>query len=159
MNARRLFLVLALLASSSAALPPESFSALSWRSVGPLRAGWATAAEGIPGTETFFVGTADGGVWKTADAGRTWEPLFQREAAAAVGAMALAPGNRSVMYVGTGQVTTRWDITQGSGVYRSADGGKTWEQRGLADSRHIGRLLVDPRNQDVVLAAALGHLF
>ncbi|HEX3127853.1 MAG TPA: hypothetical protein VH394_11040 [Thermoanaerobaculia bacterium] len=159
MNARRLYLVLALLASAATAVPPESFSALSWRSLGPLRAGWATAAEGIPGTETFFIGTADGGVWKTSDAGRTWEPLFQREAAAAVGAMTLAPSNRSVMYVGTGQVTTRWDITQGSGVYRSGDGGKTWEKRGLADSRHIGRLLVDPRNPDVVLAAALGHLF
>lgn len=158
---KRLALAFALLAStaSAAPVPPESFSALSWRSLGPLRAGWATAAEGIPGTETFFVGTADGGVWKTSDAGRTWEPLFQQEAAAAVGAMSLAPGNRSVMYVGTGQVTTRWDITQGSGVYRSADGGKSWEKRGLADSRHIGRLLVDPRNPDVVLAAALGHLF
>lgn len=160
--APRLFLITALLASSAAIaapVPPESFSALSWRSIGPLRAGWATAAEGIPGTETFFMGTADGGVWKTSDAGRTWEPLFQREAAAAVGALALAPSNRSVMYVGTGQVTTRWDITQGSGVYRSEDGGKTWEQRGLEDSRHIGRLLVDPRDPDVVLAAALGHLF
>ncbi|MES1244255.1 MAG: hypothetical protein ABUT39_21800 [Acidobacteriota bacterium] len=158
MNARRLAPVL-LLASSVAALPPESFSALSWRSLGPLRAGWATAAEGIPGTETFFVGTADGGVWKTSDAGRTWEPLFQQEAAAAVGAMTLAPSDPKVIYVGTGQVTTRWDITQGSGLYRSADGGKTWEKRGLAESRHIGRILVDPRNPDVVLVAALGHLF
>jgi photosystem II stability/assembly factor-like uncharacterized protein/enamine deaminase RidA (YjgF/YER057c/UK114 family) len=160
----RLALVFALLlASPAAAVPPESFSALSWRSLGPLRAGWATAAEGIPGTETFYMGTADGGVWKTSDAGRIWEPLFQDQSAAAVGAMALAPtlvpGDRSVLYVGTGQVTTRWDITQGSGVFRSADGGKTWERRGLADSRHIGRLLVDPRNPDVVLAAALGHLF
>jgi photosystem II stability/assembly factor-like uncharacterized protein len=161
MNLRHLLLAFIVLASSATAapVPPESFSALSWRSLGPLRAGWATAAEGIPGTETFYVGTADGGVWKTSDAGRIWEPLFQRESAAAVGAMALAPSDRSVLYVGTGQVTTRWDITQGSGVFRSADGGKTWEQRGLADSRHIGRLLVDPRNPDVVLVAALGHLF
>ncbi len=152
-------LALVLVSAAAAAVPPESFSALSWRSLGPLRAGWATAAEGIPGTETFYIGTADGGVWKTSDAGRIWEPLFQNEAAAAVGAMALAPGDRSVIYVGTGQVTTRWDITQGSGVFRSADGGRTWEARGLADSRHIGRLLVDPRNPNVVLAAALGHLF
>jgi photosystem II stability/assembly factor-like uncharacterized protein len=152
-------LALVLVSAAGAAVPPDSFLALSWRSLGPLRAGWATAAEGIPGTETFYMGTADGGVWKTSDAGRIWEPLFQNEAAAAVGALALAPGDRSVIYVGTGQVTTRWDITQGSGVFRSSDGGKTWEPRGLADSRHIGRLLVDPRNPDVVLAAALGHLF
>ena len=71
----------------------------------------------------------------------------------------MAPSDPAVLYVGTGQVTTRWDIAAGNGVYRSGDGGKTWEPRGLADSRHIGRLWVDPRNADVVLAAALGHFF
>src|SRR5262245_13681267 len=116
-------LALILLAGAGAALaapiPPSAYSALHWRSVGPLRAGWATAADGIPGTDTFYIGTADGGVWRTTDAGRTWTSLLDHEAAAAVGAMALAPSDRSVMYVGTGQVTTRWDITSGNGVYRS----------------------------------------
>jgi photosystem II stability/assembly factor-like uncharacterized protein len=124
-----------------------------------LRAGWVTATDGIPGTDTFYMGTADGGVWRTDDAGRSWTPLFDREGVAAVGALEVIPGNPSILYVGTGQVTTRWDITQGDGIYRSRDGGKTWEHRGLGDSRHIGRLLVDPRNPDVVLAAALGHYF
>jgi photosystem II stability/assembly factor-like uncharacterized protein len=166
MNPRRLVPSLVLVFASAlssaviaAPIPSESFSALRWRSIGPLRAGWVTAADGIPGTDTFFMGTADGGVWRTDDAGRSWMPLFDREGAAAVGAMEVVPGNPPILYVGTGQVTTRWDITQGNGVYRSRDGGKTWEHRGLADSRHIGRLLVDPRNPDVVLAAALGHYF
>jgi photosystem II stability/assembly factor-like uncharacterized protein len=145
---------------SFAAVPPESFSALRWRLVGPLRAGWATAVAGIPGDPaTFYFGGADGGVWKTTDAGRTWSSLFDHEAVASVGALAIAPSDSAVLYVGTGQVTHRWDIAAGNGVYRSGDGGKTWEHRGLADSRHIGRVWIDPRNADVVLVAALGHFF
>ncbi|MFL6197875.1 MAG: WD40/YVTN/BNR-like repeat-containing protein [Thermoanaerobaculia bacterium] len=163
MNPRRLVpslvLVLVSAAASAAPIPPESFSDLHWRSIGPLRAGWATAADGIPGTDTFYMGVADGGVWRTDDAGRTWTSLFDRQAEAAVGSLEVVPGNPAILYVGTGQVTTRWDVTQGNGVYRSGDGGRTWEHRGLADSRHIGKLLVDPRNPDVVLAAALGHYF
>ena len=165
MNLRRLvsnFAVLLILASAVAAapVPPESYSALRWRLAGPLRGGWGTCASGVPGEpETFYFGAADGGVWKTTDAGRTWNPLFEHEAAASIGALAVAPSDPKVLYVGTGQVTTRWDIAAGKGVYRSADGGRTWELRGLADSRHIGRLWVDPRNADVVLAAVQGHFF
>ena len=144
----------------AAPVPPESYSALQWRLVGPLRGGWATATLGVPGQpETFYFGAADGGVWKTTDAGRTWTPLMDHEAAASVGALAVSPRDPQVLWVGTGQVTTRWDIASGNGVYRSRDGGRTWEPRGLADSHHIGRLWIDPRNPDVVLAAALGHLF
>jgi photosystem II stability/assembly factor-like uncharacterized protein len=168
MNFRRLASRFAVTLSLAAALgpiaaatvPPEAYQALSWRLAGPLRGGWATAATGIPGQpEAFYIGTADGGVWRTSDAGRTWSSLFDQQGAAAVGALALAPSEPKILYVGTGQVTTRWDITSGNGVYRSADGGRTWEHRGLADSRHIGRIWVDPRNPDVVLVAALGHLF
>jgi photosystem II stability/assembly factor-like uncharacterized protein len=107
----------------------------------------------------FYFGAADGGVWKTTDAGRTWTPLFDQEDAASIGDLAVAQSDPSVLWVGTGQITTRWDIVSGNGVYRSRDGGKTWEQRGLADSRHIGRVWVDPRNPDIVLVAALGHYF
>jgi photosystem II stability/assembly factor-like uncharacterized protein len=154
-------LVLTALAEAAAgAVPPEAYAALRWRLVGPLRAGWGTSATGVPGQpETFYFGAADGGVWKTTDAGRTWSSLFDHESTGAIGALALAPSDPAVLYVGTGQVTTRWDVTSGTGVYRSGDGGKTWEQRGLADSRHIGRIWVDPRNADTVLVAALGHLF
>ncbi|MFL6192649.1 MAG: WD40/YVTN/BNR-like repeat-containing protein, partial [Thermoanaerobaculia bacterium] len=159
---RRLASVFAaiLVLSSSAAIAAVPFSALKWRLVGPLRGGWATAAEGVPGQpDTFYFGAADGGVWKTTDAGRTWNPLFQNEASASIGAMGVAPSDPKVLYVGTGQVTTRWDIVSGTGVYRSGDGGRTWEQRGLADTRHIGRLWIDPRDPDVVVVAALGHIF
>jgi photosystem II stability/assembly factor-like uncharacterized protein len=165
MNLRRLASTLAITlalaaTAASAALPPESYQALRWRLVGPLRGGWATAASGVPGQpETFYIGTADGGVWKTTDAGRTWNPLFDRESAASIGALAVAPSDPQVLYVGTGQVTTRWDIVSGTGVYRSRDGGRTWEPRGLADSRHIGRVWIDPRNADVVLVAVQGHFF
>src|SRR5262249_28318911 len=103
--------------------------------------------------------TPDGGVWKTTDAGRTWTSLLEHEKTASIGALALAPSDPSILWVGTGQVTTRWDMVSGNGVYRSRDGGKTWEHRGLADTRHIGRVWIDPRNPDVVLVAALGHLF
>jgi photosystem II stability/assembly factor-like uncharacterized protein len=145
---------------ATAAVPPEAYSALRWRLAGPLRGGWATSATGVPGKpDTFYMGTADGGVWTTADAGRTWSPLFDHEGAASVGALALAPSDPAVLYVGTGQVSARWDITSGNGIYRTGDGGRTWEHRGLADSYHIGRLWIDPRNADVVLAAAQGHLF
>ena len=167
MNLRRLASSLAVLlcllstaAAAAAPVPPDTFSDLRWRLVGPLRGGWGTAASGVPGQpETFYFGAADGGVWKTTDAGRTWNPLFDHEKAASVGALVVAPSDPAVLYVGTGQVTTRWDIASGNGVYRSGDGGKTWEHRGLAASRHIGRLWVDPRNADVVLAAAQGHFF
>jgi photosystem II stability/assembly factor-like uncharacterized protein len=146
--------------ATAAPVPQEAYSALHWRSVGPLRGGWGTCAAGVPGQpETFYFGAADGGVFKTTDAGRTWSPLFEHERVSSIGALALAPSDPQVIYVGTGQVTSRWDIAAGEGVYRSGDGGRTWEARGLAASRHIGRLWVDPRNADVVLAAAQGHFF
>jgi photosystem II stability/assembly factor-like uncharacterized protein len=166
MNLRRLASSLAVLLSLAsattalAAVPADAYSGLRWRLVGPLRGGWGTCASGVPGQpETFYFGAADGGVWKTTDAGRTWNPLFEHEAAASIGALAVAPSDPSILYIGTGQVTSRWDIAAGHGVYRSGDGGKTWEPRGLAASRHIGRLWIDPRNADVVLVAAQGHFF
>src|SRR5215210_2085160 len=165
MNLRRLASPLALTlalasAAGAASVPPETFSDLKWRLVGPLRAGWGTCASGVPGEpETFYFGAADGGVWKTTDAGRTWNPLFQDQESASIGDLGIAQSNPKILYVGTGQVTTRWDIVSGTGVYRSDDGGKTWQQRGLGETRHIGRLWVDPRNPDVVLVAALGHIF
>ena len=151
---------------AAAAAPPASpasaaaAGALEWRLLGPFRGGWASMAEGVPSQpDTFYFGAAGGGVWKTTDAGRTWHSLFDRQPASAVGALAIAPSDPQVIYVGTGQVAARYDIGSGNGVYRSADGGKSWQHAGLADSRQIGRILVDPQHPDTVLVGALGHYF
>jgi photosystem II stability/assembly factor-like uncharacterized protein len=155
--------VAALLAPATAradAKPPASFGDLHWRLVGPLRGGWATCAAGVSGpNDTFYFGAADGGVWKSDDAGRTWQGLFQHEAVSSVGALAIAPSDPRVLYVGTGHPEPRWDIASGNGVYGSTDGGATWSYLGLPESEHIGKILVDPRDANVVLVAALGHMF
>lgn len=148
---------------SAAALPasaPDVTSALEWRLVGPFRGGWATAAAGEGnGSDVFYFGAAGGGVWKSDDAGRTWRAVFDGVGSASVGALAVSPSNPQVIYAGMGQVTTRYDITAGDGVYRSDDGGRTWRHLGLASSQHIGAIKVDPRDPDHALVAALGSTF
>ena len=139
---------------------PDLYAGLEWRSIGPFRAGWSTCAAGIPDQpDVVYFGAAVGGVWKTDDAGRTWMPLFQNESAASVDSIAIAASNPKIIYVGTGQVETRYDIASGNGVYRSDDGGQTWRHLGLDATRAVGRIVIDPRNPDVVLAAAFGHIF
>jgi photosystem II stability/assembly factor-like uncharacterized protein len=141
-------------------VPASTYSDMHWRLVGPFRAGWATVTAGVPGDPaTWYFGTADGGVWTTDDAGVTWLPLFDHQGSASIGALALAPSDPRVVWVGTGQVQQRWDIVDGDGVYRSTDGGVTWSHVGLADSKHIGSIWVDPHDPDVVVVAALGHVF
>jgi photosystem II stability/assembly factor-like uncharacterized protein len=143
-----------------AAVPESSYADLHWRLVGPFRSGWATAVAGHPDQPTvFYFGSADGGVWRTRNAGVTWKPLFEDGGSASIGALTLAPGNPDVIWIGTGQIHQRWDIADGDGVYRSLDGGESWQQAGLADSRHIGALWVDPRDADTAVVAALGHVF
>ncbi|HVA54738.1 MAG TPA: hypothetical protein VNI53_02920, partial [Gammaproteobacteria bacterium] len=132
------------------------YSQLHWREVGPFRGGWSTMAAGIPSEpNVFYFGGADGGVWKTNDAGLTWQPFFQQAGSISIGALAIAPSDPKILYVGTGQVAARYDVVEGDGVYRSSDGGKTWEHKGLNETRHIGRIWIDPKNPDVVLVAAL----
>ena len=145
----------------AASNPPQSaFNALTWRGIGPYRGGRALAVAGVPGhPDTFYFGAAAGGVWKTADAGASWKPLFDAEPNASIGAIAVAPSNPDIIYVGTGEGALRGDITWGDGVYRSADGGKTWTNVGLKDTRQIGAILVDPGNPDIALVAAIGHAF
>src|SRR5262245_12645719 len=104
----------------AAAVPAESFSQLRWRLLGPWRAGWATVAAGVPDSvHTFYFGGAGGGVWRTDDAGATWRGLMQHERSSAIGALAIAPSNPRVLYVGTGQPDSRYDVMAGDGVYRS----------------------------------------
>ena len=153
---------LALLSFALAApptIPDSMLNGLSWRLVGPHRAGWSTSVSGVSSQpETFYFGAAGGGVRKTIDAGRTWAPIFD-QGPASIGAVAVAGSDPNTIYVGTGQVTSRYDIAAGEGVFKSKDGGANWSPIGLESTRHIGAILVDPRSADVVLVAALGHAF
>ena len=138
----------------------DATDGLNWRLLGPMRAGWSTVAKGIADQpDTYYFGAHGGGVWKTTDSGATWKPVFDSVPAASVGALAIAPGDANTIYVGTGEVAARYDIAAGSGVYKSTDGGKSWNSAGLAATRHIGAIEVDPRNAGHVLVAALGHYF
>jgi photosystem II stability/assembly factor-like uncharacterized protein len=102
-------------------------------------------------------GSVNGGVWETRDAGRTWAPIFDSAPLGSIGAIAVAPSDPKILYVGTGEADMRSDIAQGAGLFRSSDAGHSWQPIGPADSQQIGRILVDPANPNVVLVAALGH--
>jgi len=163
MRSNRLTAVLALAAAgaaSASSIPESAYDQLRWRLLGPFRAGWALCTAGVPGdATTYYFGAADGGIFRTRDAGVTWQPIFDRYGSASVGALALAPSDPKVIWAGTGQVHQRWDIVSGDGVYVSSDGGESFANVGLRETRHIGRIWVDPRSADVVLVAALGPVF
>jgi len=141
-------------------IDPRLFQELRWRSIGPFRGGRALAVTGVRGQpEVFYFGAVGGGVWRSNDAGRTWKPIFDSQAIASIGAIAVAPTNPQVVYVGTGEADMRSDISYGNGMYRSTDGGKTWAHIGLEDSRQIARILIDPKDPEKVFVAALGHAY
>jgi photosystem II stability/assembly factor-like uncharacterized protein len=146
--------------AASDTVAPSILNGLEWRLIGPFRSGWSTMAAGVADQpDTYYAGYAGGGVWKTTDAGQTWVPIFDSQPVSAVGALAVAASDPRVIYVGTGQIEERYDMGTGSGVYRSSDGGQSWRAAGLEDTRHIGAVYVDPRNADIVLVAAIGHLY
>ena len=148
------------IAGTPATVNPSLFSALQWRCIGPYRGGRALAVAGIPGqADTFYFGAVAGGVWKTTDGGATWVSLTDGTPISSVGAIAIAPSDRNIIYVGTGEAAPRGNMTYGDGVYKSVDGGRTWSHLGLEDTRQIGALIVDPHNPQIVLVAALGHAF
>ena len=133
---------------------------LRWRSIGPGRAGRVVAVAGVPGQpDVYYFGSVGGGVWKTNDAGRTWKPIFDSQPVASIGAIAVAPSNPEIIYVGSGEADMRSSISAGNGMYKSIDAGKTWTQIGLKDSRQIGRILIDPKDPNKVFVAALGHAY
>src|SRR2546421_2948198 len=152
-------------ASSPTPTPPgvideKLFNGMRWRQVGPFRGGRALAIEGVAGEpDTYYFGAVAGGVWKTTDGGANWTPLFDKQPISSIGAIAVAPSDHNMICAGTGEAAIRGNSTYGTGVFKSIDGGKTWENVGLKDSRQIGALIVDPRNENVVLVAALGHAF
>ena len=141
-------------------LSDSTYNSMRWRMIGPFRGGRTLAASGIPGNpDTFYFGAVDGGVWRTTNAGVTWVPLTDGQANPSIGALAIAPSNEKIIYIGTGEADMRSDITYGTGVYKSMDGGDNWTHIGLEDTRHIGKVLIDPKNPDVVFVAALGHAY
>ena len=138
----------------------SALNAFSWRLIGPFRGGRAIAVTGVPGEPNhFYFGSVDGGVWESTNAGRTWNPIFDGQNVASIGAIAVAPSNTKILYVGSGEADMRSDIAYGNGMYKSVDGGKTWTHIGLDDTMQIGRIVVDPHDADIVYVAALGHAY
>src|SRR5882724_4161638 len=145
-------------ASSLSAVPSTLFSSLHWRSIGPYRGGRTRAVAGVPSQpNVFYIGVCNGGVWKTNDYGRTWQPIFDDQPTGSIGAIAVAPSDPNVVYVGSGEGLHRPDLSVGDGIYRSTDAGKTWTHLGLRDGQQIPQLAVDPHDPNKVFAAVAGH--
>lgn len=134
---------------------------LPWRAIGPAVMGGRIDDVAVEerNPSVIYVGAASGGLWKSTNAGTTWTPLFDRQSVSSIGDVALAPSNPEIVWVGTGEPNNRQSSTFGDGVYRSSDAGRTFTHAGLRDSHHIGRVIVDPTNPDIVYVAALGHLW
>jgi photosystem II stability/assembly factor-like uncharacterized protein len=146
--------------AQTAAIDPSLYSGLKWRMVGPFRAGRVNAVTGVVGEpNTFYSGSVGGGVWKSTNIGRTWTPIFDSQNVASIGAIAVAPSNPGIVYVGTGEADMRDSIAFGDGMYKSIDAGKTWRHIGLETTRQIGRIIVHPRDPAIVYVAALGHVY
>jgi photosystem II stability/assembly factor-like uncharacterized protein len=157
-----LFASVLVLSSVSAAeaqqFPQTLYQELRWRMIGPFRGGRTRAATGVPAQpNVFYVGQVNGGVWKSDDYGRTWGPIFDSEPTQSVGAIAVAPSDPNVIYVGTGEGLHRPDLSVGDGIYKSSDAGKTWTHLALRDGQQIPALMVDPRDSRRLFAAVLGH--
>lgn len=135
-------------------------SGLRWRMLGPFRGGRVAAATGVPGRPNeFYFGAVNGGVWKSIDGGRIWQPVFDSQPVASIGAIAVAPSAPDTVYVGSGESTLRDSVGFGNGMYKSVDAGKSWTHIGLADTQHIGKIAVDPHDPNRLFVAAIGHLY
>ena len=145
---------------AKAPMNPSLYSGLKWRLLGPFRGGRVDAVSGVRGRpHEFYFGAVNGGVWKTIDAGRIWQPIFDSQPVASIGALAVASSEPNTIYVGTGESTLRDSVGYGNGMYKSIDAGKTWTHIGLENTQHIGRVAIDPKNANVVFVAAIGHLY
>ncbi|HEV2446651.1 MAG TPA: hypothetical protein VGS58_12035, partial [Candidatus Sulfopaludibacter sp.] len=164
---RRAILALAAAAGVAAAQPnyADLLDAFPYRNLGPFRAGAWVVDAAVPETparahqHTMYIAARTGGVWKTTNGGATFENITDSQGIASVGAVAVAPSDENIVWVGTGDNTATRSAYSGNGVYASADGGKTWRNAGLADSQHIARIVIHPTNPQIVWVAALGHLF
>ena len=165
---RSLILALAALVGApfvAHAAPLQTFlgGKLTWRNIGPDIGGRVVAVTGVPGEQNlFYMGSVDGGVWKSTDYGIRWHNITDGKwtsASGSVGAIAVAPSNANIIYVGTGEADIRNDMVTGDGMFKSVDGGKTWKYTGLADTRTTSAIVVDPHNPDIVYVASMGHVF
>lgn len=146
-------------AQDGAAYGPEFYDKLEWRNIGPNRGGRSLGCAGSPGRPNeYYFGATGGGLWKTVDGGNEWFPVTDGQVtSSSVGAVAVAETNPDIVYIGMGEVQLRGSITQGDGVYKSSDGGKTWRHLGLEETQAVARIRIHPTNPDIVYVAALGH--
>jgi len=134
------------------------FNSMQWRCIGPHRGGRTVGAVGVPSQpNVFYIGVNNGGVWKTNDFGRTWKPIFDDQPTGSIGDVVVSPSNPNVIYVGSGEGLQRPDLSVGDGIYKSIDAGKTWSNMGLKNAQQIGGLAIDPKNENRLFVAALGH--
>ncbi len=152
------FLLFIAIAPVSSQISLDQYQSLKYRLIGPFRAGRTVGAVGIPSQpNVFFVGHNNGGVWKTDDYGRTWNPIFDEAPTGSIGDLAVSPSNPDVIYVGTGEGLHRPDLAVGDGIFKSSDGGKTWAHKGLEDVQQVSRVIVHPKDPNIVFVAGLGH--
>ncbi|MGB4840229.1 MAG: glycoside hydrolase [Saprospiraceae bacterium] len=153
-----LFVILSVTGLSSQDVNPGYYDFLKWRMIGPHRGGRTVGAVGVPSQpNTFYIGVTNGGVWKTTDFGRTWFPIFDGQPTGSVGDVAVSLSNPDIIYVGSGEGLQRPDLSVGDGMYKSVNAGKTWSHLGLKDVQQIGGLAIDPKNDNIVFVAGLGH--
>jgi photosystem II stability/assembly factor-like uncharacterized protein len=139
-------------------IDPALYQELRWRMIGPFRAGRTVAISGVPGQPNlFYMAPNNGGVWKTTDAGRTWNPIFDDQPTGSIGSIAVAPSNPDIIYVGSGEGLRRPDLSVGDGIYKSTDAGHAWQHLGLRDAQQIGTIIVDPKDPNRLFVSALGH--
>jgi len=164
LSVRKICCAAALLAIGGVAANAQSydqklFQEMQWRCIGPFRGGRTVAITGVPGQPNlFYMAAVNGGVWKTTDFGNTWSPIFDDAGTSgSVGAIAVAPSNSNVIYVGSGEVLQRPDLAVGDGMYKSVDAGKTWTHLGLRDAQQITAMVIDPKDAERVYVAVQGH--
>src|SRR5262249_22604674 len=139
-------------------IDPSLYQNLRWRMIGPFRGGRTVGATGVQSPPNgFYIGGNNCRRWKTNDYGRTWDPIFDDQPTGSIGALAVAPSNPDIIYVGSGEGLQRPDLSTGDGIYKSTDGGKTWKHVGLRDGQQIGAIIVDPADPNRLFVAVLGH--
>ncbi|MEO6541813.1 MAG: hypothetical protein ABIN74_12495, partial [Ferruginibacter sp.] len=157
----RIFIAILVLQSADSTaqnFDAKYFNSMQWRCIGPHRGGRTVGAVGVPSQpNVFYIGVNNGGIWKTTDYGRTWKPIFDDQPTGSIGDIAVSPSNPNTIYAGSGEGLQRPDLSVGDGIYKSIDGGLTWKNMGLHNAQQIGGLAIDPKNENRLFVAALGH--